>query len=56
MRNFIKALRLMSILSEWSVKALEDGKVTSVEGAELVTEVCNILGVKAEIDFSDQLD
>ena len=51
MFNFFKALRLFGVVSEWSARALMDGKVTAVEGVELITEVCKILGVPTEIDI-----
>jgi len=47
---FFKALKIMSIISEWSVTALEDGKVTMKEATELATQVCEVLGVNLELD------
>jgi len=48
MGNFFKALRIMNFVTEWSVRALEDGKVTMKELAELGAGICEILGVRAE--------
>ena len=51
MFNFFKALRLFGVVSEWSAKALMDGKVTAAEGAELVIEICKLLGIPTEIEI-----
>jgi len=51
---FFKALKIMGEVSEWSVKALADGKVTLKEATELAEGVCNILGVPLEIDVGDK--
>jgi len=45
--------QFFGIISSWSVKALEDGKVTAEEGLELVISLASILGVKPEFDISD---
>lgn len=55
MRNFLKALQIMSLISTWSVTALEDGKVTMKEGTELIEGACSILGVPLELDLTDEL-
>ena len=47
---FIKALQIMGIVSGWSVKALEDGKITMAEGYKLLFELCEALGVDTEIE------
>jgi hypothetical protein len=41
------------IVSAWATKALEDGKITAVEGLELVISLAGILGVKPEFVISD---
>jgi len=41
----------MGIVSEWSTKALEDGKVTAVEATDLATKVCVVLGIPLELDL-----
>ena len=48
--GFFKAFQVMSIISTWSVEALEDGKVTLKEATELATSICEILGIPLEID------
>ena len=48
MSYFLKALKIMGIVSTWSVVALEDGKVSLKEGQELVTEICKVLEVPTE--------
>ncbi len=56
MKYFMRALRIMSLVSEWSVTALADGKVTAKEGVDLITGICEILGVDLELDFSDMVE
>jgi hypothetical protein len=51
MFNFFKALRLFGIVSEWSAKALMDGKITSAEAFDLITKLAGILGIPTEIDI-----
>jgi hypothetical protein len=41
------------IISAWATKALEDGKITTIEGLELVISLAGILGVKPEFVISD---
>jgi len=53
-RYFIKVLRLMSTVSDWSEKALEDGKVSMTELAQLGEEMCAILGIKAEFEIPEE--
>ena len=53
MRHFLKALRIMAVVSEWSVKSLEDGKVTIIEALDLVMQICTILGVKTEFEIPE---
>lgn len=48
--DFIKAFQIMGTISSWSVKALEDGKVTLTEATELAEDVCKILGIPLELD------
>ena len=47
-----KGLQIMATVSEWSQRALADGKVTLTEAVDLVERVCPILGVPLEIDVS----
>ncbi len=49
---FFTGLKLMATVSDWSQKALSDGKVTLREAVELAERVCPILGVKLEIDLT----
>lgn len=41
------------IISAWATKALEDGKITAIEGLQLIIALAGILGVKPEFDISD---
>ena len=51
MLYFFKALRVMGVVSEWSAKALEDGKVTAKEGAELGIALAAVLDLPTEIEI-----
>lgn len=53
-RSFLKAFRVMSYVSDWAAKALEDDKVTAQEMMDLGMGLCEILGVKAEITVVDE--
>ena len=46
---FLKALRVFGIVSEWSAKALEDGKVTAEEAADLGVKIAKALDLPTEI-------
>lgn len=47
---FLKALRVFAIVSLWSEKALEDGKVTAQEAADLGIQIAGALDLPTEID------
>lgn len=51
MLYFFKALRIMGVVSEWSAKALEDGKITAEEGMELVVELAKVLDLPTDIEI-----
>ena len=53
--GLFKAFQVMSTISNWSVKALADGKVTLKEATELAEDVCKILGVPLEIDIDKEI-
>ena len=53
MSYFLKVFKIMSIVSDWSVAALEDGKVTVQELTDLGVDLCKVLGVKTEFDVTD---
>lgn len=48
--TFFKGIQLVAITESWSAKALEDGKVTITEAAELVTRMCEVLNIPCELD------
>ena len=52
MGYFLKALQVMAIVSEWSVTALQDGKITVIEAGDLVQKLGLVLGVKVELDLN----
>lgn len=49
---FWKIMTIFSIVSNWSVQALADKKVTLDEAIDLVKQLCNVLGVKTEFEIS----
>jgi len=53
--GLFKAFQVMSTISNWSVKALADGKVTLKEATELAEDVCKILGVPLEVIVSEEI-
>jgi len=56
MSYFLKVFKIMSIVSEWSVTALEDGKVTIQESIDLGIELCKVLGVKTDFEIAIEDD
>lgn len=57
--NFLWILKVISIVShvsKWSAKALEDNKVTLLEAAELAQGICEILGIPVEVEIPDDFD
>lgn len=44
-------MTIFSIVSNWSVQALADKKVTLDEAMDLVKQLCNVLGVKTEFNL-----
>ena len=54
MSYFLKVFKIMSIISDWSVTALEDGKVTAHELTDLGVDLCKVLGVKTEFEMIEE--
>lgn len=52
MLYFLKALKVMGVVAEWLGRALEDGKVTAKEAAELGIMLAGALGLPTEIDLT----
>jgi len=52
--SFWKIMTIFSIVSNWSVQALADKKVTLDEAMDLVKQLCNVLGVKTEFEIPGQ--
>lgn len=46
-----KALQAIGVISKWSEKALEDGKVTLPEGIELLGQLGTLLGLPLELEL-----
>jgi len=51
MGYFMKAIQIMAIASAWSAKALEDGKVTLREAADLAEKIAQVLGIDVDLDI-----
>ena len=49
--NFWMIFQVFGIVSAWSVKALEDGKITMIEAGELGEQLGNLLGIPTEINI-----
>jgi len=49
--SFWKVMTIFSIVSNWSVQALADKKVTLEEAKDLVEQLCHVLGVKTEYEI-----
>ena len=52
--NWLKMFSVLSILVEWSTKALADGKVTAEEALDLGIQLASVLGLPTEIDVPFQ--
>ena len=52
MLYFLKALKVMGVVAEWSSRALEDNKVTAKEAMELGIMLADALGLPTEIDLA----
>lgn len=53
--SFWKIMTIFSIVSNWSVQALADKKVTLEEALDLVHQLAAALGVPTEYDIKDYL-
>jgi hypothetical protein len=51
----MKVFKVFGVVSQWSGKALEDGKVSGEELLELGKGICDILGVPAELPVPDEI-
>ena len=52
-KYFFRAIAVMGIIAAWSGKALEDGKVTAAEGAELLIQLAASLGLPLSFDVPE---
>jgi hypothetical protein len=52
--NWLKIFTVLSILAQWSTKALADGKVTAPEALDLGIQLASVLGLPTEIDLPFQ--
>ncbi|GAI23006.1 unnamed protein product [marine sediment metagenome] len=51
MRYFFMVLRVMGIITDWSSKALVDGKVTLNEAVDLAVRVAEALSIPTDIQL-----
>lgn len=49
--NFLKAFRVMGLVTTWFEKAMRDQVIDAQEVAELVTGLGDIFGMKVQIGF-----
>lgn len=47
--------QFVMVIATWANKALEDGKITAIEGLELVGKLAGLLGVPLELDVPDNI-
>jgi len=48
--SFLKLFSIFGVVSTWADKALEDGKITLTEAAELAEELGPLLGIPVHIE------
>ncbi len=53
MSYFFRLIRIMGIVTEWSAKALADGKITLEEAVELAVRIAEVLGIPTEIEVPE---
>ena len=53
--NFFKILSIVSLISSWMAKALEDGKITLREALELIGLLAPALGLPLDFEIADVL-
>jgi hypothetical protein len=53
--NFFKILSIISLISSWMSKALEDGKITLREALELIGLLAPALGLPLDFEIADVL-
>ena len=51
--NFFKILAIISLISSWMNKALEDGKITLAEALDLISKLAGPLGLPLEFDVAE---
>lgn len=51
MGYFFKALRVMGIVTDWSSKALVDGKITLQEAVDLAKRLAEALDIPTDIEL-----
>jgi len=51
--NFFKILSIVSLISSWMAKALEDGKITLREALELIGLLAGALGLPLDFSLAD---
>lgn len=49
--NFWLIFQVFGIVSAWAAKALEDGRITLVEAAELALKLGALLGIPTEVNI-----
>jgi len=47
--------KFVTVIGMWASKALEDGKISAMEGLELIGELALIIGVPLEFDVPQEI-
>lgn len=50
--NIFKVFQVFGIVSAWSAKALEDGKISLSEAVELAVSLAGLLGIPTDINLA----
>jgi len=51
--NFFKILAIISLISSWMSKALEDGRITLAEALDLISKLAGPLGLPLAFDVAE---
>ncbi len=51
MNYLFKVIRIMGIVTDWTSKALEDGKITIQEAVDLAVRIAEVLNIPTDIQL-----
>jgi hypothetical protein len=53
MKQFFRAMQVMSIVTTWSAAALADGRITAAEAFDLLQQLAGALGIPLSFKIGD---